>query len=568
LIEKRKNEKNNFFVFDIETNGLNPIPEKFLYAYVYNGSEYFYFDNISEIKKFMFQNTGIYFAHNAEYDLLGIFGNIFTKLDNKAIFNGSRFISCKYGKTKFYDSFNIFPYSLKNIGKSLGIEKKEIDYNLTNATHTGQITNENKEYCKNDCLIIYKALKKLFELTGIIKPTIASISINYFRAKYLKFNFEFNDFLCLKFFQSYYGGRCESFFIGKCHGFKYDINSLYPFIMKNVKIPNPLKLKESTKSQLNIKFLLSKLKYSGGQATIKVRHKKTHIGFLPLKYNNKLIFPSGEFTGTWIFNEILFAIQNNAIEIIEIYSIIYSDFFIENFFSDYINDNYNARLKSEGIYKDLYKLLMNNLYGKFSQRITTENEYFEKIPIDYINKLIIEGKKFNIITFNKTRSDCFIQLEKKQSEFTYNTIPIIGSYITALARLELLKYMLKHQSELLYVDTDSIFVTKELNYNSTVLGEFKKEPYIVTEIRGLKNYTQFSEKDLKIFDKIKGVSKNSTEIIKYKEYSKMSYYKSKGALRQNKQAGAIFEQTKILTGKYEKRNILQNGQTEILTINQ
>jgi len=539
----------------------------FLYAYIFDGTSYYYFDSINEIKKFMFVNEGIYFAHNAEYDLLGIFGNIFTNLDNKAIFNGSRFISCKYGKTKFYDSFNIFPYALKNIGKSLGIEKKEIDYNLTKATHSGQITDENKEYCKTDCLIIYEALKKLFNLTGTIKPTIASISINYFRVKYLKYNFEYNDYLCLKFFESYYGGRCEAFYIGSCHAYKYDINSLYPFIMQNIKIPNPLKLKEANKAQLNIKFLLSKLKYSGGQATLKVRHKKTYIGFLPLKDNNKLIFPSGEFTGTWVFSEILFALQNNAIEILAIHSIIYSDFFIENFFTDYINDNYNARLKSEGIYKDLYKLLMNNLYGKFNQKITTESEYFETIPIDYINKLIIEGKKFNIITFNKTRTDCFIQLEKKQVEYTYNTIPIIGSYITSLARIELLKYMLKHESELLYVDTDSIFSSKELNYNSALLGEFKKEPYIVTEIRGLKNYTQFSENDMQIFDKIKGVSKNSHEIVKYKAYVKMSYYKSKGALRQNKQAGTIFEQTKILSGNYTKRNILENGQTEILTIN-
>jgi hypothetical protein len=86
-----------------------------------------YIDSVESFKK-EFDND-IYkdkyvFAHNAEFDLTGIFGNIIKNVDRSAVFNG-KFITANYKGIKFGDSMNIYPSSVKKIGEMLGSEKLE-----------------------------------------------------------------------------------------------------------------------------------------------------------------------------------------------------------------------------------------------------------------------------------------------------------------------------------------------------------------------------------------------------------------------------------------------------------
>lgn len=87
--------------------------------------------------------------------------------------------TCK--KITFYDSLKIIPFSVKDIAKSFGlpISKLEIDYKKER--EKGHIlTSEEKDYIKNDVLIVAKALNVIFN-EGLTKMTQASNALSDFR---------------------------------------------------------------------------------------------------------------------------------------------------------------------------------------------------------------------------------------------------------------------------------------------------------------------------------------------------------------------------------------------------
>lgn len=212
-----------FYVFDTETGIshkggkieyiLSARPEHLIFGVVYGPDGYYKVLSTpkefkSEFKKKQYKNKIVY-AHNAEYDLSAVYGNIY-ELDREAIFNG-KFISCSNGVCRFADSYNLLPTSVKKLGELLGLNKAQLgDANLV--SHTKNLQND-INYCFRDCEIVYKSLEKIFE---DVEPcyTIGSLALKIFRNKYLTKTIKINDHSDL-FFNALYGGRTEAFRIGK-----------------------------------------------------------------------------------------------------------------------------------------------------------------------------------------------------------------------------------------------------------------------------------------------------------------------------------------------------------------
>ena len=96
----------------------------------------------------------------------------------------------KVHKTVFYDSLKIIPFSVEQIAKSfnLPISKLTLDYNKPR--EKGYILNEEeKEYIKNDVLIVAKALKVLFN-ENLKKMTQGSNALHDFKEMLSKSKFE------------------------------------------------------------------------------------------------------------------------------------------------------------------------------------------------------------------------------------------------------------------------------------------------------------------------------------------------------------------------------------------
>lgn len=568
-LSDKKNLK-PFFVIDVETWGLQAKPSKFALGYIY--SEHFEreFFSVNEMKSFLLNErclTGGYiFAHNAQYDYSAIFGNIITGLDNEAIFNGSTFI-CANNESKdrtFCDSLNIFKTSVDELGKYIGVEKKETPEKFKLGIKS-KITKQDIDYIRRDCLIVYKALKDIFTYVGEVKMTISSLSLSLFRRKYLKGKILFNKKLVSKFFDSYYGGRVECFKIGRVIGHKYDVNSMYPYVMSYIDFPNPKNL--HLKKNLSIKNSIYFINNRYGMGKFTVYHKKNKFGYLPFKNEkNKVIFPVGTFTGCWNFNELKFALENKMIEIKKCFYVVYSKEKIETPFKQFVNDLYNKRKNSKNEFeKYLIKCLMNSLYGKFAERIKSKTIYFESENekfVKLIDKCERKNIPYKISYFSKKRKDFYLEIFGKP-KLKSNTIPSFSSYITSQARIELLKLMNSFKDNLLYVDTDCVVLNEQMKINSNELGKLKRENEIITEIIGNKHY-KFVTKDNVEKLKLKGVSKNYVMIDN--KYSFIKMIKTKESLRRQIDAGDFITVEKFVNNSYDKRTVNDDGSTEILVV--
>lgn len=562
--KRLKNIEKKFFVFDVETTKLEPQPKNFVFGCMvgFNYRKIFYSvdEFIKELEKPLFKNKYI-FAHNAEFDLLTIYGNIYKNLDSKAVFNG-KFIMANNNNITFADSLNIYPASVAKIGSIIGKNKIDNTKISSEGLTKSNITELDIEYCYRDCDIIFEALNKIFDMIGQIKITISSISLYDFRINYLKKSLFVHPNVDY-FFESYFGGRTEAFKIGVTVSKCYDINSLYPSVMYDMYFPNPENLKHETR--IDNKYLNYLLKNREGMVKLTLKHKKHYFGFIPFR-DKKLLFPNGTFTTSINFNELRFALKHKVIEIINIDYVVHGER-IYTPFHDFIKDKYTLRKNSTNeLMKFIYKLLMNSLYGRFAMRIKHTSEYFNEIPVEQIEDLENLDKFYELKMFSAEREDCFLITENEKMKVSFTAIPLFSSYITSEARIKLLGGMLDNiKNRISYCDTDSIFCEKHfIGKMSNELGDWKLEDKLVTEVRGLKNYS-YIDSDKMMHDVIKGVSRNSKK-ISANQYEKLSYLKTKESLRRNKESGSKKLQTKTLTHVYDKRLILKTGQTKPLML--
>ena len=124
--------------------------------------------------------------------------------------------------------------------------------------------------------------------------------------------------------------------------------------------------------------------------------------------------------------------------------------------------------------------------------------------------------------------------------------------------------------KVIYCDTDSVFfeINDGVIQNEHHLGGWKIDPKIVTEIRGLKNYTYYTTEGKEAFvikDRIKGIPKNAIKGID-NIYRYQNLLNTKEALRRGLEPGVLTDRTKVLTGDYDKRVVLEGGETEPIFI--
>jgi hypothetical protein len=561
----------DFFVFDVETgimdaDGnieyiLSARPEHFLFAVVYgvfNGKEshrVFYTPRAlqSEFMQRKYRNKIVY-AHNAEYDLSATFGNIY-HLDNRACFNG-KFISCTNGNAKFADSHNILPTSVKTLGELLGLQKLTLGDNLR--SHLSQRARD-IEYCVRDCEIVYKSLQKIFSET---EPsyTIGSLSLKLFRKEFLENTIKVHP-LSDEFFDATYGGRTECYRIGECQARVYDINSAYPAAMVNSCFPDPMRLRDY---RIDDATRIVNDTNMEGMITAKVNILDTHIPPLPWRFENKLLFPVGEFTGSWCLNEFRFALRSGCVQNFKTIRIIAAPS-IESPFKSFIRTLYNKRKESTNDFERYYlKLFMNNLYGKLIQR--SHEDYIFCDTEEIALKRFFEHKGNNAELL-KVVGGYFLRYytEKRYS----HTIAPFGAYITAHVRVQLASAMKKYADSLVYVDTDSIAIEKDVEHNSNELGGWKRENKIITRVRALKDYEFFDEEKSESGYMLKGVKKNAKQLdldANAFTYKRMIRTRESFMRVDNLPPGTFIEQMKLVRGTYTKRKVLRNGDTRAFVI--
>lgn len=569
----------DFYVLDVETGDrlkdgsiqfkLNARPESFIFGVIHGRNYTQIFESLEVMKQELltprFKDKYV-FGHNVPYDLTCMYGNIFT-LDQKAVFNGSRFICCTNGVCTFGDSMNVLgKVPLKKIGEMIGIEKPQLGdaSMLAKDGLTPDVINR----CTTDCQITYDALFMVFNKGGDIKLTGPSLALSNFRRYYQPHAIKYNEHVT-RFFDSYYGGRTEAFKLGKTNSHVIDVNSMYPYVYRDLKFPNPEYLNVERPTIKS--FLANILPFTEGQITCTVKHKENYFGYLPYKHKGKLLFPTGTFTGTWCFPEIRLALSHNVVTIEGIENVCYAQA-MPSPFTQYVDDYYKIKQDSKNKFEiDRVKHLLNDLYGKFGQRASSESIYIDDIQRnaaliwDIMNKY--PGAR--LVQFNRERTDAYLVYKAVKNYKIPHQIPCIASYITSASRVHLLKEMIRMQgNRVTYCDTDSIFFEVNNNFQSSnELGGWKLEPKIILEIRGLKNYSYIMTNDAepKRIDRIKGIPKRAVQDSDG-TWRYTNLINTKEAIRRNVVPGVVVQRSKIVTGKYDKRIVLADGETQTISI--
>ena len=516
-------------------------------------------------------NGAILFAHNLEFDLSKIFGNIINNPKGKALFSDSRLITYSYTIERmgnknhllhFRDTFNLCPMSLSDIGEMLGYKKyiTPDKFKVVDANSYIQLDDNDVEYCFRDCEIVVEFVKKIrtiYESFSIkMRSTYASNAKAIWQTAFLKEKQYVRDDLDERFRDAYYGGRCEVFVsrLEKKTLYYYDINSMYPFVM-GMDMPDPSTFHEIR--NYNVSYFPKVLKRYEGMAEITVEcPKDLNIPVLPYQKDNKLLFPSGKFRSEWCFPEIRLALEKGY-KIIEVHQIIVGKR-MKSPFIDYIEFFSKMKVKAsiknkkgkhnDPVMREFSKRMLNSLYGKFAQRNPLQDKYIyvgdmkeEDIPNKTICCLIPGTRVLEYKNIQKIRAR--------------ETVVSWAAYITSRAKVLLYEYIKAHAY---YCDTDSAFLDYELPSEVVDDSEFGKMALEDTAIESYfadpKKYAYRSEKGFKI--KMKGVPKNlfknriKTVEALDKPFILFIYdrpLKTKSALKQNKDAYTMTIQPKLLT---------------------
>ena len=537
----------NILVLDTEAFIENELEQKFRLAIVFYKNKYYTFTNQNEFLNWFLnlvktQRKNLYvLGHHLRYDLkLSGLLNLIKQYKIKTYSIQPFFIIVNFNTYRdviFFDLSNIYNFSLKEIGGFIGIQKLEIG-NPNNKEEWNSIPLDQLiKYCKRDVEITYKAFEKLQNWLynnklGNIGISLAQIGFNIFRYRFLKntiihrhrsklLNKEFNEIEKL----SYRGGRTECFFIGKAKNVNiYDVNSMYPYVMyayeypvKRVKRYESVNL-ETLEKLLNDYCIIAKcylnipsdLRFS--PIGIKLC-KKCLSQYCSHKSYNKLIFPLGKFYAYLTSNEILYCLKNNYLEKVENIFVYEKDYIFKEFVEYFYNLKKNSK---KGSIEYLFsKIILNSLYGKFAQQKTIVKPYaYTNNYVDYdywINE--------NGIKFEQIGNTIFKIIGKKLGVYAF---PSISAHITANSRLKLLEYMQIAKDNILYVDTDSLFVYNYKFNDNLVndnLGNLKLEyENVDIQINAPKDYILYKNGSI-IEEKIKGIPKYAEQL-----YSNYFYY--------------------------------------------
>ncbi len=367
---------------------------------------------------------------------------------------------------KINDSYKLIPSSVERIAKDFNtrVIKGSIDYEKIRPIGY-ELTEEEREYIKNDVLVVAEALSTL-KNNNMLGLTIGAVALKKLKEtipdwkEYYPILDGAEDNYIRK---SYRGGYCfahpEKINIELGNNTSFDRISAYPAEMVDKLLPYGKGIYGRGKYVLDTEYPLY-------VQTILVTYKLKEnmppcIMLKSYKFSQISYSEEGE-------NEFI-TLTNIDLELFlkhyYIYDIEYIDYYkyqaIKGNFDKYIYYYYDIKNNEKGSKRAIAKLMLNSVYGKFATRPLREN-YEVYLDNDIVNY------RASITT-----------------EIDTVYIPV-ATFLTSYARRELIKYIVMYYDKFIYCDTDSIKLLGHYNKNEIdiplddkKLGYFKNETPII-----------------------------------------------------------------------------------------
>lgn len=362
-------------------------------------------------------------------------------------------------KITFYDSSALLPFSLKRITENFGVAhgKKEIDYSKIT-----KVTPQLLEYLEYDCRGLYESLEKFFGWP-LIKScgrsfSLASQSLRVLRSYIKRPIAALSPAVDAEIRRGYFGGRVEIFRLVHAGNEKqtlkcYDVNSLYPTVMRANDFPNAFRYETDS------------FENKPGFWECVVTAPYSHIPALGIVHKKKYIFPTGKYRALLSTPEVDYVRSLG-------YSVSIERGFVfsngGNIFREFVDSLYEIRENSrrDSVDNTIAKLLLNSCYGRFGLNSKKEQLVFDngdsglKFPGGEEIILKVAGKDYRLMSKGVTIE-------------TFSNVAIAG-YVTALARIHMHRILVSCGEDAYYTDTDSIFTTRTLPTGEG-LGQLKLE---------------------------------------------------------------------------------------------
>lgn len=376
--------------------------------------------------------------------------------------------SKKWKKAVFYDSHKKLPFKVAKIAKAFDLpdRKLHIDYDAYRAPGH-ELTPEEQEYIVNDCRIVAAALRIQFA-EGLKKMTNASDAIANFKEVIGRPIFD-QRFPLLpievdaSIRRAYKGGfvylRPDRANMRGLQGVTLDVNSLYPSVMYDRLLPYGYPMFFEGEAPEDPRFPLYIQRLS---CTFKL--KPDHLPTIQVK-------GSGRFGDTEYITEsgpkpVELVLTNVDLQLffdhydVDEYELKYLDGYLfkgrAGMFTGYIDHWMSIKETSEGPRRQLAKLMLNSLYGKFG----TNPKARKMIPmVDH------DGVVHYVLDEPEIRDPIYTAM---------------AAFITAYAREKTIRSGQAVYDRFIYADTDSLHLIgeelpEELEIHKTHLGAWKNE---------------------------------------------------------------------------------------------
>jgi hypothetical protein len=464
-------------------------------------------DRLSAWQWLLGQGHESVWACNAEYDLVNLFGVWLGKMCTlQYVRSGLLRASLRDAPIVFYDTLRHWPISVEAMGGYLGLPKLAQNF-------------QSVEYCQRDTEIVWKFAAEMLDRyarMGLrVRATLPAMALQLWRSLCRLDPQTLPQGITDYFRRGYYGGRVEVYQFGRIRGpvYHYDVNSLFPFVMKTKRYPHLSHWREVTSCNLRRE----------GMATVTIALPETRYPCLPIRTTTSgILYPFGVLTGTWCYPEIRQAVADGG-RIMRVERVIEFSETCDPF-SRFVDLGWSRRQSAPTEFDRVFwKLVMNSLYGKFGQTDGLE--------------MIFDDKSFTLDTVAPHAN------------------VIWSAYVTSYARVALLHH-LRGAGHVYYTDTDSLFTPVECATGGA-LGDLKRVGvYDDCEFIGNKIYR------VDALYRAKGIPKAGVQdFIRTGRavYSKPARFKE--SRRSFLRANVWYEYEKHLTAEYTKRILLSAGAT-------
>ncbi len=373
------------------------------------------------------------------------------------------------------------------------------------------VKSETMKYLNKDLSTLLEVMEEFskiihneFGVNITSSKTISGLSLKIYLSNFYnrKFNIkEIKGGIEKEIRKAYYGGVVVLNKPGKIiskekPGYYYDFNSFYPSLMlKSMPVGNPT-LSSSKDLDSYFGFCYAEIIPPAGLENYLIPFRDK---------NGKVNFPSNPFCGIY-WSELLKSSREYGykIKVFGGYKFKKGD----DIFTSFVNDIYMKRneAKEEGLFslQYVFKLILNSLYGRFGMKdienkieivdtneaekilkkknVSLYTELNNKSLIKYNTNMNINYKILNLVKDETSQDKIDLLANVIKQRGNSSSIPIAAA-ITSYAHMELMKYKNIKSNKLLYSDTDSLLMEKELDNNlisSNKLGKLKLE-HIISE---------------------------------------------------------------------------------------